>query len=61
MKTEFDNLSNNTNHSYETNCNGDKQVVKIYCGEKLIAKKLNHKKSTRYLGIKEYQEYLLPD
>lgn len=58
MKTEFDNLRANDHHSYDTDSNGDKQVVKIYCGEQLIAKKLTIKKSIRYFGIQEYQQYL---
>ena len=61
MKTEFDNLRNNNLHCYETDSNGDKQVVKIYCGELLIAKKLTVKKSVRYFGIKGYQQYLLTE
>ena len=44
MKTEFDNLRSNTTHSYDTDSNGDKQVVKIYSGEQLIAKKIKQKK-----------------
>jgi hypothetical protein len=58
MKTEFDNLRDNDNHSYETDSNGDKQVVKIYCGELLIAKKVKFKKSLRYFGFNNYQLYL---
>lgn len=58
MKTEFENLRTNHNHSYDTNSNGDKQVVRIYCGEQLIAKKLKQKKSIRYFGIDGYQQYL---
>ena len=58
MKTEFDNLKLNTLHDYETDSNGEKQVVKIYCGELLIAKKLKHKKSIRFFGIATYQQYL---
>jgi hypothetical protein len=58
MKTEFDNLRTNDLHSYDTDTNGDKQVVKIYCREQLIAKKLTQKKSVRYFGISTYQEYL---
>ena len=58
MKTEFDNLSLNDDHSFETNTNGDKQVIKIYCGDTLIAKKVKHKKSIRYFGINEYQQYI---
>ena len=58
MKTEFDNLRLNSNHQYDSDTNGDKQVVKIYCDDKLIAKKLKQKKSIRYFGIKEYANYL---
>lgn len=58
MKTEFDNLRLNKAHDYETDSNGDKQVVKIYCGDLLIAKKIKLKKSTRFFGIATYQDYL---
>lgn len=58
MKTEFDNLRLNPKHDYETDSNGDKQVVKIYCGELLIAKKLKQKKSIRYFGVSDYKQYL---
>lgn len=58
MKTEFDNLRLNTEHDYETDSNGDKQIVKVYCGELLIAKKIKQNKSIRFFGIKGYQQYL---
>jgi len=58
MKTEFDNLRVNVNHDYETDSNGEKQVVKIYCGDVLIAKKIKLKKSIRFFGIATYQQYL---
>lgn len=61
MKTEFDNLRKNDKHCYETDANGDKQVVKIYCGELLIAKKVKLKKSIRYFGVNNYQQYLTPE
>ena len=61
MKTEFDNLRLNDKHHYESDSNGDKQVVKIYCGEKLIAKKLKQNKSIRFFGIKEYTDFLTND
>ncbi len=61
MKTEFDNLRLNDKHSYLADSNGDKQVIKIYCGEKLIAKKMVLKKSVRFFAIKEYQDYLTAD
>ncbi|MEW6999277.1 hypothetical protein AADZ86_16450 [Colwelliaceae bacterium BS250] len=58
MKTEFNNLRDNDAHAYETDTNGEKQVVKIYCKELLIAKKVILKKSIRYFAIKDYQQYL---
>ena len=61
MKTEFDNLRLNNNHDFEADSNGDKQVVKIYCGDLLIAKKIKQKKSIRYFGIATYQQYLSQD
>lgn len=61
MKTEFDNLRDNDKHAYETDTNGEKQIVKIYYGEILIAKRVTLKKSIRYFGIKGYQQYLTDD
>ena len=61
MKTEFDNLRLNDKHNYDSDSNGDKQVIKIYCEEKLIAKKLKQQKSIRFFGIKEYKDYLTPE
>ena len=58
MKTEFDNLRINSEHNYDTDSNGEKQVVKVYCGELLIAKKIKLKKSVRYFGVSTYQQYL---
>ena len=58
MKTEFDDLRLNPNHEYETDSNGDKQVVKIYCEQQLIAKKIKHKKSIRYFAVKHYRQFL---
>jgi len=60
MKTEFDNLRLNPQHKYSTDSNGEKQVVKVYCEEILIAKKIKHKKSIRYFGLDTYEEYLIP-
>jgi len=61
MKTEFDNLRLNPKHSYDTDTNGEKQVVKIYCNGLLIAKKLKLKKSIRYFAIKNYQQFLIAE
>jgi hypothetical protein len=58
MKTEFDNLRINSDHNDDTDSNGEKQVVKVYCGELLIAKKIKFQKSVRYFGVATYQQYL---
>lgn len=58
MRSEFDNLRLNDNYQYEADNNGDKQVVKIYSGDTLIAKRVKHKKSIRYFGIANYKHYL---
>ncbi|WP_448564480.1 hypothetical protein [Thalassotalea ganghwensis] len=58
MRTEFDNLRLNDEHGVEVDSNGDKQIVKVYAGDLLIAKKVTQKKSIRYFGVKGYQQYL---
>ena len=58
MKTELDHLRENDNHCFDSDSNGDKQVLRIYCGERLIAKKITLKKSIRFFGINGYQNYL---
>ncbi len=61
MKTEFENLRLNDAYQYEANSNGEKQTVKIYDGEHLIAKKIKLKKSIRYFAIEGYQKYLVDE
>lgn len=61
MKSEFDNLRQNPLNGYETDANGEKQVVKIYRQDNLIAKKITLKKSIRYFGAAGYQHYLTED
>ena len=61
MKTEFDNLKNNKQHYYECDNNGDKQVIKIYVQDILIAKKVKIKKSVRYFAVQNYLQYLIID
>ncbi|MFT5759335.1 MAG: hypothetical protein ACI9LM_004093 [Alteromonadaceae bacterium] len=61
MKTDFENLRLNDTYQYETDSNGDKQTVKIYDGENLIAKKIKLKKSIRYFAIDGYQKYLVDE
>jgi len=58
MKTEFDNLRMNSDHNYDTDSSGEKQVVKVYCVKLLIAKKIKLRKSVRYFGVSTYQQYL---
>lgn len=61
MKTEFDNLRLNDEHSYEADKNTNKQVVKIYSKGTLIAKMIKLKKSIRYFGVNDYKKYLTPE
>lgn len=58
MRSAFDNLRLNPLHSVESDVNGEKQVVKIFCYEQLIAKRVTLKKSVRYFAIKGYQDFL---
>lgn len=58
MRTEFDNLRNNPLHCYESDTNGEKQVVKIFRNEHLIAKKITLKKSIRYFAMSDYSRWL---
>lgn len=58
MRTEFDNLRLNDDLAYTADRNGDKQIVKIYAGDNLIAKKITHKKSIRYFGAPNYKKFL---
>lgn len=59
MKTEFDNLRTNTQHSVESDINGEKKVVKVYFYDQLIAKKITLKKSVRYFGASGYQHFII--
>ena len=61
MKTEFDNLRLNDEHSYEADKNTHKQVVKTYSKGVLIAKMIKLKKSIRYFGVNDYEQYLTPE
>jgi hypothetical protein len=58
MKTEFDSLQSDNENSYDVDKSGDKETLKLYRGERLIAKRIKIKKSVRYFGVKNYQEYL---
>lgn len=59
MKTEFDNLRLNNKHHIEVDTNGEKQVVKVYCNDLLMAKKIKIKKSVRYFGAEGYSAHLI--
>ena len=61
MKTEFDALRLNDDNGYEADKNGNKQTVKLYRGEQLIAKKIsiNQKgKKPRYFGVKNFRDFI---
>lgn len=58
MKTDFELLQNDNKNSYSVDSIGQKETLKLFRGEKLIAKKIKHKKSIRYFGVKGYQAYL---
>lgn len=58
MKSEFDNLKNNPFHTFASDSNGDKKVIKVFVEGEMIAKKIILKKSVRFFGIKNYQQYL---
>jgi hypothetical protein len=59
MKTDFDNLKFNQAHTFSADSNSDKQVVKVYREQQLIAKKIKLKKSIRYFAIQGYQQFLI--
>ncbi|MBA6341773.1 hypothetical protein H4J59_12335 [Colwellia sp. MB02u-10] len=58
MRTEFENLQKNPLHGYQSDVNGEKQVVKLYRNDQLIAKKITLKKSIRYFAVDSYQQFL---
>jgi hypothetical protein len=58
MKSEFDNIRLNDKHAYDSDKGSDKEVVNIYCNDKLIAKKKKVKKKIQYFGVKGYEKHL---
>lgn len=62
LPSEFENLRINDDHGYTVDNNGDKEVLKLYMGEKLIAKRIflkNKKKGAkRFFGCSDYKVYL---
>jgi hypothetical protein len=61
MKTEFENLRINDEHEYELDTCGDKQILKIYVKDRLVAKRITIKKSIRYFGSPQYKQYLMSE
>lgn len=65
LPSHFKNLQANDNHGYAVDKNTNKEVLKIYYGEKLIAKRIieknKKKRSTRYFGIDGYEQYLVEE
>jgi hypothetical protein len=58
MRSEFENLQKNPLYGYQSDVNGEKQVVKLYRNDQLIAKKIKLKKSIRYFAVDGYQQLL---
>ncbi len=58
MKTEFEALRLDDQNGYNVDVNGEKETLKLYRGEALIAKRIKHKKSIRYFGCKDYRSYM---
>lgn len=62
LPSDFKDLQDNDEHSYEVDKNTNKEVLKLYFGDKLIAKRIkmsNKKKGAiRYFGVNGYEEYL---
>lgn len=65
LPSDFKNLQDNDEHGYLVDRNTNKEVLKIYFGEKLIAKRIkmsNKKKgAVRYFGVDGYEDYLTED
>jgi len=58
MRSEFDNLRTNPHHEVKSDANGEKQIVKVYRSEHLIAKRITLKKLVRYFAVNGYQQYI---
>ncbi len=61
MKSVFDNLRLNDQHTYDVDTEPFKQVVKIYRNGCLIAKKKTVKRKVQYFGIKGCEAFLTKD
>ena len=62
MRSEFENLQKNDDHGYIVDQTGDKEVLKLFSGEIMIAKRIHmknkKKKAKRYFGCQTYKDYL---
>ena len=62
MPSEFENLRINNDHGYTINTTGDKEVLRLYMDDKLIAKRIflknKKKKAKRYFGSPDFKNYL---
>ena len=62
IPSDFKDLQDNDDHGYTINKNQDKEVLKIYFNNNLIAKRIKvktkKKGSIRYFGINGYESYL---
>lgn len=62
LPSEFENLRVNDEHGYEVDNNSGREILKIYMGEKLIAKRKTMDNGMRtkkqYFGVKGYEQYL---
>lgn len=57
-RSAFDNLRLNNEHTFDSDKDGDKKIVKIYRNDQLIAKKKQVKRKVQYFGVKGYEQFL---
>lgn len=62
LPTHFKNLQDNDDHGYTVDKKTNKEVLKLYSGDQLIAKRIKlankNKGAVRYFGIDGYEQYL---
>lgn len=59
LPTEFENLRLSDDLGYTVDKDNGKEILKLYDGEKLIAKRISFgKKPKRYFGVANYKNYL---
>lgn len=65
LPSEFKNLQDNDEYGYSVDRNTNKEVLKIFYKDELIAKRIkvkNKKKGAiRYFGVNGYEKYLKND